>query len=161
MPATFAELQALLRDPALAHRVQPSATLEGAVDVEVHRHPVCLEWNAPQQRLELTVPLPDPLRADDGDALQCRLLRALLAWQWAEPSGANHLGFGIADLGDAEHIVGLASIEARHIHDAEALSAAIEQAHDDLFAAWVHLGAQALDDRPGPGPLPGGPRLMA
>jgi len=161
MPATLAELQALLRDPMLAHRVRPSATIEGAVEVEVHRHPVCLEWNGPQQRLELTVPLPDPLQADDGDALRCRLLRALLAWQWAEPTGANHLSFGIADLSVADRIVGLASIEAGHLHDAPALCAAIEQAHDDLFAVWVHLGAQVLDDRPRRGPLPSEHRLVA
>ncbi|MBL0946492.1 MAG: hypothetical protein IBJ04_19435 [Hydrogenophaga sp.] len=156
MPATFAELQALLRDLAHTHPVRPSATTEDATEVEVHRHPVCVEWNAPEQRLELTVPLPDPLHASCSEAARCHLYRTLLAWQWAEPTGANHLSFGITP---DDAVVGLASIEAQPLHDAQALYAAIEQAHDALFAVWVRLGAQVIEDTACAAAMPAGPVL--
>jgi hypothetical protein len=159
MPATFAELQALLRDLALTHPVRPSTTTEDATEVEVHRHPVCVEWNAPEQRLELTVPLPDPLHPDSSEAARCHLYRTLLAWHWAEPTGANHLSFGITPRGGGDAVVGLASIEARQLHDAQALFAAIEQAHDALFAVWVRLGAQVIEDTAGAAAAPGLPLL--
>jgi hypothetical protein len=159
MPATFAELQALWRDLALTHPVRPSATTEDATEVEVHRHPVCVEWNAPEQRLELTVPLPDPLHAGSSEAARCHLYRTLLAWHWAEPTGTNHLSFGITTHSGGDTVVGLASIEARPLQNAQSLYAAIEQAHDALFAVWVRLGAQVIDDTACAAVVPGRPVL--
>lgn len=131
-----------LRQLAQSRFMQASETIEDAIEMRVQDSLLCLEWNADEQRLELTLPLPEFIGADDSEALQLRLCRALLAWQWVEAAQPHHLRFG--ELGPSGQIVGMASIRADQIHSAAALETAVLQAHGELQQAWLQLGAQLL-----------------
>lgn len=127
------------------HRfVQPSESIDEAMELLVRDTLVCLEWNGDQQRLELTVPLPELLGDADPDSLRLRLYRALIAWQWIEAAHAQHLRFG--EIGGSGQIVGMASIGAAELRCAAQLDAAVVSAHADLQAAWLQLGQQVLAD---------------
>lgn len=127
--------------------VQASDTIEDAVELQVHDTLVCVEWNGEQQRLELTVPLPELLDEQDPDSLRLRLYRALFAWQWSAAAHGDCARFGA--LGASGPIVGMASIPAEGIGNAQALDAAVQRAHEALQQAWQELGAQVLAEELG------------
>ena len=138
------EFQHFVQQLGQRRPVQASEAIEDAIELQVQDTLLCLEWNDEQQRVEITMPLPEFVAADEPDAVRLCLCRALLAWQWVEAAQPHHLRFG--ELGPHGQIVGMASVQAGHIRSADALEAAVVQAHDGLRAAWLQLGTQVLNE---------------